>query len=399
VSGMGGQLRDLLDAAVGEPPRRVTVQAVRRRAARRRMAERVSAAVAVLLLVGLGGAVSATVTGPGPASSLPGPGVPRYYVEQGFRNASPAVTMVRATATGAVTATLGCPWPGAQISTGEIAAVGNQTFFVICQKVAGPGASVTGSRIYRFHLTASGRITGYSLVPGGSLDGLGVTGIAASADGSEIAVSTVPGGSASPSVSANLVVINTRTGARAVWQATPAVPGQMGFDVSDPSLTANGRELVYLAVPHCSRGRCKSTGNGEEVRALSPAAEGGQISSSRILVRQSALVPLSTGYLDGAVVSPDGSSVNVLEMVSPLHPGTTVSVVQVSAATGRPERVRYQVDTGNGFMFRFFSSDPSGRYLLLDAGPTSGPANGWIDNGRLIPLTPAKGNNVFYESW
>ena len=57
------------------------------------------------------------------------------------------------------------------------------------------------------------------------------------------------------------------------------------------------------------------------------------------------------------------------------------------------------MDTGNGFMFRFFSSDPSGRYLLLDAGPTSGTANGWIDNGRLIPLTPADGGNVFYEAW
>jgi hypothetical protein len=399
VSGMGGQLRDLLDAAVGEPPRRVTIEAVRRRAARRRMAESVAAAVAVLLLAGLGVAVSATVTRPGPAVAPPVPGVPRYYMEQGFLNAPPAVTMVRATATGAVTATLHSPWPGAQIATGEIAAAANQTFFVICQKVAAHGASVTGSRIYRFHLTASGRVAGYSLVPGGSLDGLRVTGVTASADGSEVAVSTVPGGPASSAVSADIVVINTRAGTRAVWHAAPAIPAKMSFGVNGLSLTANGRELVYLAVPRCIRGRCKSTGNGEEVRALSPAAEGGQISSSRILVRQSALVPLSTGYLDGAVVSPDGSSVNVLEMLSPPRGTTTVSVVQVSAATGRPERVRYQVGTGNGFMFRFFSSDPSGRYLLLDAGATSGTVNGWIDNGRLIPLTPADGDNVFYETW
>jgi hypothetical protein len=398
VSEMRGQLRDLLDAAVGEPPHRVTVEAVRRRTARRRMVEGVAAAVAVLLLAGLGAAVSATVTGPGPANGPQLPGVPRYYVEQGFRGTSPAVTMVRATATGAVTATVGSPWPGAQIATGEIAAGSNQTFFVICQKVAGHGASVTGSRIYRFRLTASGRIAGYSLMPGGSLDGLRVTGVTASDDGSEVAVSTVPGGSASPSAPANIVVINTRTGARAVWHATRAVPGKMTFDVSDPSLTANGRELVYLAIPRCIRGRCKPTGNGEEVRALSPAAQGGQISSSRILVRQSALMPLSTGYLDGAVVSPDGSSLNVLEMQSPPSGSTTVSVVQVSAATGRPERVRYQVDTGNGFMFQFFNSDPSGRYLLLGAGPTSGIVNGWIDNGRLIPLTPT-GGNVFYEAW
>ena len=34
----------------------------------------------------------------------------------------------------------------------------------------------TGSRIYRFHLTATGRIARYTLMPGGSLDGLSVSG-------------------------------------------------------------------------------------------------------------------------------------------------------------------------------------------------------------------------------
>jgi len=47
---------------------------------------------------------------------------------------------------------------------------------------------------------------------------------------------------------------------------------------------------------------------------------------------------------------------------------------------------------------RFFSSDPSGRYLLLDAGPASGTANAWIDDGRPVQLTPANGTNIFYEA-
>jgi len=76
-----------------------------------------------------------------------------------------------------------------------------------------------------------------------------------------------------------------------------------------------------------------------------------------------------------------------------------MSVVQISAATGRQLSVRYQMDTGNGFSYRLFSSDPSGRYLLLDAGPSSGTVNGWIDNGRLVQLTPADGSNIFYEAW
>src|SRR5215468_397809 len=76
-----------------------------------------------------------------------------------------------------------------------------------------------------------------------------------------------------------------------------------------------------------------------------------------------------------------------------------VSVVQVSAATGRQLSVRYQVDTGDGFLYRFFSADPSGRYLLLDVGPISGTVNGWIDDGRLVQLTPANGTKVLYEAW
>jgi hypothetical protein len=44
-------------------------------------------------------------------------------------------------------------------------------------------------------------------------------------------------------------------------------------------------------------------------------------------------------------------------------------------------------------------SAPDGQYLLLDTGPTSGTINGWIDEGRLVPLAPADGDNVFCEVW
>jgi hypothetical protein len=95
-----------------------------------------------------------------------------------------------------------------------------------------------------------------------------------------------------------------------------------------------------------------------------------------------------------------GSSVTVVEMITPGGSAdSTVSVAEVSATTGRQLRVRYRVDTGDGFLYRFFSSDPSGRYLLLDVGPASGTANGWIDDGRLVQLTPANGTSIFHEAW
>jgi hypothetical protein len=112
-------------------------------------------------------------------------------------------------------------------------------------------------------------------------------------------------------------------------------------------------------------------------------------------------VPLASGYLDGALVSANGSSVFVLEMNRPPRGGsTTVSVVKVSAATGRPLRVVYRVPTGNGFLFRFFSADPFRHYFLLAAGPPSGAMpNGWIYHRHLLPLSPRDGTNVFYETW
>jgi hypothetical protein len=59
VNGMDGHLRDLLEAAVGEPPRRVSAEAVRRRVIRRRVVEYVTAAaavavIAVIIPVGIG---------------------------------------------------------------------------------------------------------------------------------------------------------------------------------------------------------------------------------------------------------------------------------------------------------------------------------------------------------
>ena len=72
MNGMDGQLRELLEAAVGEPPRRVSVEAVHRRVIRRRVAEAAAGAVALaalsaLIPVGIG------VLGRAPAPANPGP--------------------------------------------------------------------------------------------------------------------------------------------------------------------------------------------------------------------------------------------------------------------------------------------------------------------------------------
>jgi hypothetical protein len=71
VNEMDTHLRELLEAAVGEPPHRVSVEAVRRRVIRRRVAEAVAVAVtvavtAVIIPVGIGALGRAS--GPPPSS-------------------------------------------------------------------------------------------------------------------------------------------------------------------------------------------------------------------------------------------------------------------------------------------------------------------------------------------
>ena len=91
MNGMDRQLRDLLEAAAGEPPHRVTAEAVRRRVVRRRVVEFAAAAVALaaiaaLIPVGIG----ALGRGPGPSTNVPAAArifTSRHY---GYTEALPA---------------------------------------------------------------------------------------------------------------------------------------------------------------------------------------------------------------------------------------------------------------------------------------------------------------------
>ena len=90
MNGMDGPLRDLLEAAAGEPPHRVTAAAVRRKVIRRRVVEFAAGAVAVaaiaaLIPVGIG----ALGRGPGRSTNVATPQIftSRHY---GYTEALPA---------------------------------------------------------------------------------------------------------------------------------------------------------------------------------------------------------------------------------------------------------------------------------------------------------------------
>ena len=400
--GMEKDVQDLLNKVVGEPPRQVTVAGVRRRVVRRRATQALSAGLAAVLACTLGAAFAAGAIrlGGAPVASSHGPsGPPRYYV--GLDGDGPAV--VRARATGRVTGTIRDPLPHSHCN-GPFAAAQGQIFFMTCVADSQRWDSV----IYRFRVTGSGRVTGYAPVPGGKFKGELATGIAAAPDGSEVATEVLrPGPSGkiyTNSIPVGIFVISTRTGHRTLWQSGPYVPGKVGFtNAFNVSFTRNGNELV-LGESRCHRSRylsdCSGTPNDVQVRAYSPATRGGSLNAGRVLLKPSRLTPRGTSLSD-AFITPDGSALTAYLSKCPRHGTCTQTAVRIPLAGG-PVQVLYRVRSGTpyeGVFERFFDTDPTGRYLILDAGAGKARVNGWIDHGRLRPLTPANGDDVGYESW
>jgi hypothetical protein len=426
---MDQNLRDLLDTAAGEPPRPVTSEAVRRRVNRRRAAFAATAIAGLAVAVGLGSALAAGSLRTGPAPAAGGhqhAGPPRYYLAQDWNGATrSSVTAVRSTATGRITADLPSPAPGENCDGGNagLAAADGETFFVVCTKEklsAQPPANQPGmfrkpgtirsieTLIYRFRLTGAGHVTGYSLVSGGVLKGVWTFDIAASPDGSliaaEVAQPVPPGRLYTNTIPEGIVVIDTRTGHRALWRTGPGTPGAASFALgTDLSFTSNDRQLVVLE-SLCPRTRYQSDCSGHadmQLRAYSPAAAGGSLAAGRVLLDQSALRPARTSLSD-AFITQDGFAATAVLIRCPRHGTCTLSAVRMSVATGRVLRVLYQTRTGTAFQGvfeRFFSADPSGRYLILDAGAGRARLNGWIDHGKLTRLVPADGSAPGYETW
>ena len=228
-----------------EPPRHVTVGAVRRKLLMRRLIAGVTATAAAAFTVSAGLVISAHALGTHPATSArPRPAEPRYYFDEGV---SLGGSVVRSTSTGAVTAQRHCP--GQESVLDGVATADRETFFMACLQIA-TGGKPTGTRLYRFTLTRSGRVTGFRPVPGGNLKGLRGGYLAASPDGTELAVGVTPArpGPDWAGTPFNIFVINTRTGKHAFWHAT-RLAGGIKFFFWDLSFARNGRNSRPSAGP------------------------------------------------------------------------------------------------------------------------------------------------------
>ncbi|HET9897914.1 MAG TPA: hypothetical protein VFQ44_23540 [Streptosporangiaceae bacterium] len=407
---------ELLDLAADEPPRWLSIEAIRRRAIRRRVTQAGVTGLVAMLVVGLGASLSLGAIKIGAVSTdgtRRAASPPRYYVAQDFnRNAPQDAAVVRARTTGRVTAIVRNPRPGTQCGN-YISPASNRTFFMTCQiwrsKPKGPRTKITflETLVYRFQLTSAGKVTHYSLVKGSTLKGDDASGLAAAPDGSEIAVEVLRptnGVIYTNTVPTGVFVIDTATGSRAFWHSGPYKPGANQYGgASAMSFTGDGTELVIMEA-RCLRSRTSVNCPGRDdtqVRAYSPAAGGGSLEKGRVLLNELSPKPAAP-QLSNAFISPDGSTLTGTDIVCPKRGTCTLSVAQVSVSTKRVVRVLYQTRTGTpfeGVFLRFFSADPSVRYFILDAGAGKARVNGWIDHGKLVPLHPADGNDASNETW
>jgi hypothetical protein len=378
-----------------------------------------AAALAVVLVAGLAVALGGRLFGSGRTSQSPpmAAGVPRYYVETLLGSGRP---VVRSTATGTVTATVPIPVDRSGPEVDLVSPAQNGTFFVIA---FAPG--VRGQRLYRFRLTSAGQVTGFVPVPGEPLGGSqwAADAIAASPDGSQIAVAFKfigPAGSCGgagerpcPSQRPDfVVVVNTATGAKSIWRnGTGQRPA---FSVA--SLSWTGHRLVFLG--QWCRGfsgnseSCGKAGRVAEVRSVNLESRGGRLDSGPVLLRESARFP----YLAQGLISPDGETITAIVLRnrvvgSPAGSGTVpdnLSVEQISVSGGKLRRVLYQRHLGSTFEingvpdFLALNSDASGKHWLLNVGLCVGHCtdglNGWLHDGRLVPLEPVYGRDGS-EAW
>jgi hypothetical protein len=366
----------------------------------------VGAAVAVLLVVAL--AVVAT-SGKQPARPAaagtsaarnPPTGAPAYFAEvegkfYGWYGTDAVQIVVRATGTGAPVARL--PNPAiAGISNvlplSVAAADGDRTFYALYTDW---GRSQSDFWIYRFQITPSGHVSGLAQVNGGLITGQdNIDGFAVSPDGSQLALA-VAGFHADTSgntvMAAEIVVINLRTGAHAIWRGGMNRP-KLVFGIHDLSWTGDGRSLVYLGQWCPADGllydiyggfSCSAQGNSQQgvVREVHVTSAGGDLAAGPVLLRPSGSVPV--------VADPDGHDL-ITVVRSPDR--RSFDVVKVSIATGRTTSVLGTVPGDLGPSGgAYLAADPTGNYVLVwtaDSTTISSPQHGWVHAGSYHQYAP-----------
>jgi hypothetical protein len=413
ISALENRLRTALRAEAGKVPNTVSVPPLdlppRRGLARTLTSSKwmasVAAAIGVLAIIaGTLAVAGALPRGQNPPTGLIETKVPPYYVavvasmpvSPYSLSTGPTVAEVRATATGAVVASVSAPRPYTFVS---VRAAADDRSFVLF--AVGPSRvmrdndpyvssySIYPQRFFMLHIdpaaaTPAARAQLTALPQIHIASGLQVEAMALSPNGQSLAVIfTDPSRAIRAFIPGQLTIFNVADGARRTWVREVCAYGRcepgpigggwsLGFNFAlQLSWTSDGRSLLFLNGPVSS-----------EVRVLDVDAPG------RNLMTDSHALPIRTGIpnLTDAVITPDGQSVIIQY--------STVSgyLLRISATTGKTAAVIQALRNATP-EYLLWTNDNGSKLVVLRADVAfpgeavpSGQAAAIYSGGRNTPL-------------
>jgi hypothetical protein len=289
----------------------------RRRWARVMVPLAAAAAVAAVVIASLaltrGGPTSSSGGAENPAPPVALNGVPAYYIATA-KQVAPTRVLIRATATGAVLATVKAPKPYGTFNF-VTAAADDRTFILSAQRwwpvasgtrgVAAQNRDNTTPVVFfrlRFDpVTRTARLTALHIpqkIPASSLGG-----IAVSPDGSRLALALAR---------AQVRVVTLATGSARQW-TWPGTSGGTWVGNQKPSgmalsWTASGQTLAFPLTT--------KSGGITSVMLLDPNSAGGSLAAARRSVTFRGLGHAKDGPIGNAVITPDGSRIVTVVMRS-----------------------------------------------------------------------------------
>jgi len=327
--------------------------------------------------------------------------VPEFYVAMtpggmGMNNRA----QVRATATGAVLATVAAPAPYNTFSW-VTAAADDRTFVLAAQQwtpipPGSAGAPIerrdddTPTKFFVLHLSSDGRVASLSALPIPVQPGsVWIDGIALSPAGSKLAVAVNSTG-ANADINPAIVMYTMATGARKQWVWLGSAVIGNGKPWGSPlSWTADGRTLAFQIGP---------TDGTIEVRLLDTDAPGGIMPSQLgvewtdggvtgangvVTIRGSGTSPANSLLGFNTLITPDGTKIVCLTR------GTTVNgITEFDAATARVVSDTYPQATD------VLWTNASGSTLIVSNASTAGVLTG----GHFTPLPDGSNLNVM-SAW
>lgn len=373
------------------------------------------AVIASLLLTSGVHAPPGSMAGPASRTSLPG-GLPPYYVALTNQASPIRHAVIRATATGAVLATVTVPRPYGTFRFVSGAA-DDRTFVLSAQRWWNIASGTRGLAaehrdnttpvvffLVRFDPgTRTAQLILMSHVVGPASAQLG--GIGLSPDGTRLALArrTLFGPDSSGRHAwsgSGIQVVTLATGGvrQWIWPGAGWV-GNFKPEGEPLSWTADGRMLAFQ----------RWIGNKAQVRVLDTAARGSDLRSSRLIMKSSAGYG-TTGLATGnSLITPDGTAVVAATARYEQHPvRSELQVTEFSTRTGTMTHALARWRLGRRVVSwqDVLWTDSSGSTLIVVSPPGTGPAPGTLNrpvsplvgvlttSGRFTPLPGAPANAV-----